>query len=353
MKNLVIETAAIVNNVSAIREKADGAVVIADLSANAHGLGLLQAASVLRDNGVNFFGVSDPSEAARLRENGFTECRIMMLRSTADEQELNALVDLGVICTVGSSEAAVALNGIAESRKTAVEVQIKLDTGFGRYGFSVTELDKVAAIYKYMPGLIVTGTFSTFASSWCSEKFTRQQLEVFSQALDRLSDMGFDTGTAHICDGAALFKYDFELMDAVRVGFALSGRIPGKEIPQLQRVGYIEASLEEINWFAKGRHIGGENGIVTKKPVKVAAISVGYYNGFGVDTEIRRRGLSRVLRRKKRPYVTIGGKKARIVGDVGMLHTLVDVTSINCTVGDLARLDVDPVNAKGLPIIYR
>ena len=36
-----------------------------------------------------------------------------------------------------------------------------------------------------------------------------------------------------------------------------------------------------------------------------------------------------------------------------MLHTLVDVTNINCTVGDVAELDVDPVNVKGLTITYR
>ena len=85
----------------------------------------------------------------------------------------------------------------------------------------------------------------------------------------------------------------------------------------------------------------------------MAAISVGYYNGFGVDTEIRHKGLLSLLRRKRRPYVTIKGKRAKVIGDIGMLHTLVDVTNINCTVGDVAELDVDPVNVKGLTITYR
>jgi alanine racemase len=353
MKTLVIETAAIINNLHAIREKADGAGIIADLSANAHGIGLLEAATVLRDNGIDTFAVSDPSDAAALRNAGFTDCHLMMLRSTADEEELSTLIDMGVICTVGSNEAAVALNGLAEARKTVVEVQIKLDTGFGRYGFSISELDKVAAIYKYMPSLVVVGTFSTYAASWSSPKFTAQQFETFANALDRLNDMGLETGVAHICDGAALFKYDLEHMDAVRVGSALSGRLPGKEIPERERVGFIAACIEEISWAVKGRRIGGENGVVMRRPTKVAAISVGYYNGFGVDTEIRHKGLLSLLRRKRRPYVTIKGKRAKVIGDIGMLHTLVDVTNINCTVGDVAELDVDPVNVKGLTITYR
>jgi hypothetical protein len=36
-----------------------------------------------------------------------------------------------------------------------------------------------------------------------------------------------------------------------------------------------------------------------------------------------------------------------------MQHTLIDVTDIDCTVGDVAYMDVDPVNVKGLPRSYQ
>jgi len=35
-----------------------------------------------------------------------------------------------------------------------------------------------------------------------------------------------------------------------------------------------------------------------------------------------------------------------------MMHTLIDVTDIECSVGDIAIMDVDPVNVKGLPREY-
>ena len=354
MKTLVIERSAIINNLRAIKEKADGALIIADLSANAFGMGLLETASVLRDDGINTFAVSDPYDAMLLRKNGFTHENIMMLRSTADPEELEKLIDMNVICTIGSNEAAVALNGIAEARKTAVEVQIKIDTGLGRYGFSPSELDRVAAIYKYMPNLAVVGTLSSYAASWSSPKFTRQQLDTFSEVLDKLSAMGLETGIAHICDSAALFKYDFERMDAVRADGALTGRIHGREADELEKVGFIEASLEEVGWFPKGHHIGMEKGFVTKQPTKIAVISVGYYHGFGVDCNVKERSIfDFFLFRRRRPTVRINGQKARVLGDIGMMHTLVDVTNINCTVGDIATMDVDPINVKGLPITYR
>ena len=354
MKNLVIDKRAIKNNLRAIKERADGAAIYADLSANACGMGLLETANLLRDEGVHSFAVSDPKDAALLRASDFTEERLMMLRSTADPDELSELIDLNVICTAGSYDAAVAINGIAESRKTIAEVQIKVDTGLGRYGFLPTEIDRIAAIYKYMSSLAVVGIFTTYSASWQSKKRTLSQLDTFESVLDKLNEMGFETGIAHACDSAALFKYDFGRMDAVRVDTALSGRIPGKSIPGLSKVGYIEAGLEEIGWFPKGHRVGSGKGVVMRRPTKIAVMSVGYYHGFGVDRHITELRLFDLIRNRRRHhYVKINGQRAKVLGNIGMLHTIADVTKIDCTVGDLAVMDVDPVCVKGLPRFYK
>jgi len=354
MKNLVIDLRVVRNNLRAIKDRAEGVQVIADLSANASGMGLLPIAQFLRDEGIRSFAVSDPEDAKLLRQNGFGKDRLMMLRSTADPDEIHELLSLGVICTAGSYDAAVAINGIAESRGLTADIQVKIDTGLGRYGFQPTELDRVAAIYKYMSSLNVVGTFTTFAASWRNKKLTLSQLDKFNGVLDRLIDMGLEPGSAHACDSAALFMYDIELMDAVRADTALSGRIPGKAVPGLTRVGHIEAGLEEVGWHPKGHTIGTERGFVTKVPTKIAILSVGYYHGFGVDRYIVERSLFDIARyRRRKTYVKINGNKARVLGSVGLLHTMVDVTKIDRTVGDIALLDVDPVNVKGLPIVYR
>ncbi|NLA86097.1 MAG: alanine racemase [Clostridiales bacterium] len=353
MKHLVIDRRVVRNNLRAIKEMAEGAAIYADLSANASGMGLLDIAKLLRDDGVRYFAVSDPKDASYLRANGFTEETIMMLRSTSDSNEIAELIDLNVICTVGSYDAAVAINGLAEARKTVAEVQIKVDTGLGRYGFLPTETDKMASIFKYMSSLAIIGMFTTYAASATSKKLTEQQLYLFDQVLDKITEMGFEPGVAHICDSAALFKYDFGRMDAVRVDTALSGRIPGKNVPGISKVGYIEAGIEEIGWFPKGHRIGGERGHVMKKPTKIAVLSVGYYHGFGVDDNISECSFFDLLRRRKNTlYVKLGAQRARVLGNVGMMHTLVDVTNIECAVGDPVILDADPINVKGLPILY-
>lgn len=354
MKNLVIDLRVVRNNLRAIKDRVEGVSVFADLSANAGGMGLLPVAKFLRDEGLSNFVVSDPEDARLLRQNGFQKERIMMLRSTADPNEISELISLGVVCTAGSYDAAVAINGIAESRGVVADIQVIIDTGLGVYGFQPTELDKVAAIYKYMSSLNIVGTFSTFASSWRNKKLTLAQLDKFNAVLDRIIEMGYEPGAAHICDSAALFKYDFELMDAVRVDTALSGRIPGKVVQGLSKVGYIEAGLEEVGWHPKGHTIGSERGFVTKAATKIGILAVGYYHGFGVDRYIVERSLFDIVRwRRRKTYIKINGQKSRVLGSVGLFHTIVDVTNIDCTVGDIAVLDVDPVNVKGLPIVYR
>jgi len=354
MKNLIIDLRVVRNNLRAIKDRAEGVSVFTDVSANAGGMGLLTVAKFLRDEGIRSFIISDTGDAKLLRENGFEKEQIMMLRSTADPNEISELLSYGVVCTAGSSGAAVAINGIAESRKMVADIQIKIDTGLGRYGFQPSELDKVAAIYDYMSSLNVIGTFTTFYASWRSKKRTFAQLDKFNAALDKIIEMGYEPGLAHACDSAALFKYNMDLMDAVRVDTALTGRIPGKVVQGLSRVGFIEAGLEEVGWYPKGHSIGSERGLVTKKPTKIAILSVGYYHGFGVDRHIVERSLFDIARwRRRKTYVKINGHKARVLGSVGLMHTMVDVSTIDCTVGDIAVLDVDPVNVKGLPIVYR
>jgi alanine racemase len=355
VKSLVIDLRVVRNNLRAIKDRAEGAEIIADLSANAGGMGLLDVASFLRDEGVRCFAISDAEDAKLLRKNGFNSETLMMLRSTADRAEVAELLLQGVVCTVGSETAAIAINGIAEKRKIDyVDGQVKINTGLGRYGFQPNELSKIKGIIDGMQRLRIVGTFTTLSSSWRNKKRTFAQHEIFNDVLDRLHDMNIEPGRAHDVDSAALFKYGIEKNDAVRVDTALSGRIPGKQIQGLSRVGYIEAGIEDIVWHAKGHTIGAERGFVTRTPMKVGILSVGYYHGFGVDRYIVERSIFDIIRfRRRKAFVWINGQRARVLGTVGLLHTMVDVTSIDCEVGDIAKLDVDPVNVKGLPIVYR
>ena len=55
--------------------------------------------------------------------------------------------------------------------------------------------------------------------------------------------------------------------------------------------------------------------------------------------------------RKRRIY--INGSKAKILGGIGASETIIDVTDIKCSAGDLASFDIDPMFARGFEIEFR
>lgn len=363
MKAYVVEKEALSHNIELLQKMANGVPIWAVLKGNGYGIGVLPLARHLAEAGIDHFCVTEVREAELLRENGFEDDSILMLRSTGDPAELNRLMDLRVILTIGSWETACAINAIAAERADVVEAHLKIDTGMGRYGFLPDELDQLLPIFRYMPGLHVTGIYTHLHSAFCSQKATIAQAEAFQGVLDQLHAAGCETGMAHMLNSAGLLKYPQYAMDGVRVGSAILGRVSVRGNFGLTRIGECQATVEELRWLPKGHSCGYGAGWTAKKPTRVAVFSVGWYHGFGVEmgNDLFRfrdclRGVLRNLRQmifKKHITVTVNGKKCRVLGHIGMLHTCVDVTNVPCAVGDPAVFDLKPLLLKGIEVVYR
>ena len=363
MKRYLVERELIQNNIQVLQKKAGSAVIWAVLKGNGYGLGLLPMAETCRAAGLDHFAVTEIAEARALREGGFETEPILMLQPTADADEITALLPLHVIFTISSTEDASVLAGLAAQAGVTAEAHIKIDTGMGRYGFLPDELDQLLPIFKYMPGLHVTGIYTHLHSAFCNQKATIAQAEAFQGVLDKLHAEGCDTGMAHMLNSAGLLKYPEYAMDGVRVGSAILGRVSVRGNWGLARIGECQATVEELRWLPKGHSCGYGAGWTAKKPTRVAVFSVGWYHGFGVEmgNDLFRfrdclRGILRNLKQmifKKHLYVTVNGKKCRVLGHIGMLHTCVDVTKLQCAVGDTAIFDIKPLLLKGIEVVYR
>ena len=363
MKRYLVERELIQNNIQVLQKKAGSAVIWAVLKGNGYGLGLLPMAETCRAAGLDRFAVTEIAEARALREGGFETEPILMLQPTADADEITALLPLHVIFTISSTEDASVLAGLAAQAGVTAEAHIKIDTGMGRYGFLPDELDQLLPIFKYMPGLHVTGIYTHLHSAFCNQKATIAQAEAFQGVLDKLHAEGCDTGMAHMLNSAGLLKYPEYAMDGVRVGSAILGRVSVRGNWGLARIGECQATVEELRWLPKGHSCGYGAGWTAKKPTRVAVFSVGWYHGFGVEmgNDLFRfrdclRGVLRNLKQmvfKKHIYVTVNGKKCRVLGHIGMLHTCVDVTKLPCAVGDTAVFDIMPLLLKGIEVVYR
>ena len=354
MKALVIEQSAIRRNAAVVKEKAGPAAIYAVLTGDGHGAGLVELAKLLREEGIGRFAVSEPAEAAALRKAGFVDEELLMLRSTTEREELEELIDLNVVCTIGSYDTGVALNGLAEARSTVVEAHIEIDTGLGFGGFLASEPEKVLSMYRYLPNVALSGIYTQLSSGGRGEQ-AAAQLETFRQVVEAVHTAGFETGTVHAAGSSALMGTDEARLDAVRVGSAFLGRCRRSRGDGLTTVGWGEATLEEIRWLPKGHTVGTDRPIVLKKPTRVAVLPVGYQNGFGV-VRARETGfwaLLRRWRRSKKRTVRIGEQRARLLGPIGATETLLNVTNLRCSAGDTAVFDIDPLFARGFVMEYR
>ena len=85
----------------------------------------------------------------------------------------------------------------------------------------------------------------------------------------------------------------------------------------------------------------------------MAVIPVGYKDGFGVQKSNDAYRFMDILRyiyadvmalvRDNAVYVTINGKRCRLLGRISMFNIIADITDVAAEVGDAVRLDCNPI----------
>lgn len=362
MKAYIVEREALIHNVQTLVEYAKDVPVWGVLKGNGYGLGVLPMARLLWDNGVGRFAVTEMREAELLRE-AFPDAPILMMRATSDPQEINTLMDQNIILSVSDYEMAVAVNSIAAERADVAEVHLCIDTGMGRYGFLPEEFDQIVSLYEYMKNIAVSGMYTHFHSAFCNEKATRKQFAQFTALAQKLRQTGYETGMLHCCNSSAFLKYPEMHLDGVRLGSAILGRLAFRSPVSLKRIGFVECAVEDLRWLPKDHTVGYGAGYKCKERTRIAVVGVGWYHGFGAERENDlhrvRDHLRAIVRHlmglfsKKNILVTVNGHKCRVLGHIGMVHTVIDVTDVECSLGDRVVMQVNPLNVKGLKVHYR
>ena len=346
MKKLVINKAILTDNIEKIKTFTDS-TIIATLKNNGYGLGLLEFPKILLENGIDFFAVATIEEALTLRSNGFTN-RIMLLHSTNRPEDIQKLIENNIIITIGSFDTLDAVINLATNK---VDVQIKIDTGFGRFGFLPSEIEDLSDKLKATDKLNIIGTFSHFSMSFNkSSTYTHKQFNKFKKCIKALNKNGIDTGLSHICNSSVFIKYKDMHLDAVRVGSAFLGRILVPNNLELTRVGTLVSKIEDVKTLPKGHFIGYSNTKKTSAPTNIGIVPVGYLDGFQLKKSIDCFRLKDILREmyntfklfNKKIYVTIDYKKAPILGKIGTNNITIKLPD-NINLSSDVILDINPM----------
>lgn len=355
MKSVVINKEDLRYNIQKIKEYAkkdlpddsgNKLTIIGVVKANGYGLGIVEISQFLIDNGINFLAVSTVEEALKIRNAGITEkeAKILMLSSTAIKEDIQTLVDNDIILTIGSKEAAKVANDVGQALNKKIKVHLKIDTGFGRYGFIYTNRDEIVKTIKPLENIKIEGTFTHFSNAYYDDKYTETQFKRFINCIEVLKMNEIEPGMLHVCNTSAFIKFPNMHLNAVRIGSAFTGRISFKNSMGLRKIGYLKSNVAEIKELPKDFNVGYSNAYTTNKNTKVAIIPCGYMDGVNIETGRdmfrtvdKLRYISRDIKnafKKQQLFVTINSKKYPILGRIGTYHVTVDITGSNVKIGD-------------------
>lgn len=355
MESVVINKEDLRYNIEKIKEYAETNLpddkgrkvkIIAVVKANGYGLGIIEYSKFLIDNGINFLAVSTVEEALKLRQAGITEkdAKILMLSSTAVKEDVKILIENNIILTIGSKEAIEVAEEIGQELEKKIKAHLKIDTGFGRYGFVYDNREEMIKYLKKVKNIKIEGTYTHFSNSYYDDKYTKKQFDRFIKCIEVLKMNEIETGMLHVCNTSAFIKFTNMHLNAVRIGSAFTGKISFKNSMGLRKIGYLKSNVAEIKTLPKDFNIGYSNAYKTKRETEVAIIPCGYMNGVNIQTgrdmfrivdKIRYivRDIKDALK-KQQIYVTINGKKCPILGRVGTYHVTVDITGKDININD-------------------
>lgn len=299
------------------------------------------------------FAVATVEEALELRKSGIKQ-EILMLSSTCIKEDVQALIENNITLTIGSKESAKIANDVGEAiSPKKVKAHLKIDTGFGRYGFIYSEKEEILETIKSSKNIEFEGIYTHFSIAFFDDKYTKEQYEKFIDVTKFLEDNKINFKLRHVCNSSSFIKFPQMHLDAVRIGSSFSGRISVENKIGLKKIGKLETEVSEIRELPKGFNVGYSNIYKTKRKMKVAIIPVGHSDGFNVTSDkdmFRKRDKLRYLNtsiksffKKQSLRVKINGKSYNIIGRLGMYHCTVDIGLDEIKVGDKAIFDVNPL----------
>lgn len=323
---VTVDLAAIRHNIGLFRDTVgEGVEVMAVVKANAYGHGAAVVGRQALEAGARWLGVATAEEGSALRQAGIEAPILILGQSTPDqivlalEQGLDITVfDLGTLDTVV---------GCATKTGRKAGVHVKIDSGMGRVGMAPEAFDERWLKALDHPGIHWHGLMSHLAESDApDDTFTRVQLARFLDVIEFIRIRRPLPPYLHLANSAAVLRYPGTHFNLVRVGLGLYGAKPFADAQGLWPALSWTSQVVYVKAVPAGFWVGYGRTYRTEAPAKLAAVPVGYADGY-------RRGLSNLAE------VIIRGRRYPVVGRISMDQITVAVPPQDpVAVGDTVTL---------------
>ena len=320
---LEIDLNAMAQNLSFFRSLLkDGVKTMVVVKALSYGSGNVEIANLLQFQNVDYLAVAFIDEGIELRKAGI-HLPIMVLNP--DPSGFGPMLDYQLEPEIYSFRGLQALYEIISYRGLKhYPVHLKLDTGMHRLGFQEDEMEMLVPWLRHEEFRLAT-LFTHLAASEepSHDEFTRTQIGNFNRMASLLSDELGEIFLKHVLNSAGIERFPEAQFNMVRLGIGLHG-IGRAEA--LQPVSSFKTSISQIRAVREGETIGYSRKGITGRDSNIATIPVGYADGLNRKLG---NGVGKVW---------INGIFAPTIGNICMDMTMIDVTGIKVSEGDMVEI---------------
>ena len=296
--------------------------VLTVVKANAYGHGLLPVARALMEAGTDHLAVANVVEAVALRRAGVSGKLLVLGQLLPEEAPL--VVRHGLTQAIGDLGAAKALSREASLQEKPVSIHLKVDTGMGRYGVWHEEAVSLFRRLVELPGLVQEGIFTHLSSAGQNAPATEEQLEGFSQLIQRLEKARLPIGIRHAANSVGMLRFPGSHWDLVRTGLLVYGVSPVKDSQpiEIRPALSLKSRVRFLKTLQPDQAVSYGGTWKAEKRSLIATIPVGYAHGY-----------TRALSNKAQ--LLVRGRRAPVVGLITMEDLMCDVTDIpGAQIGD-------------------
>lgn len=326
MQVIEISRRNLIHNLSQFRKKVGRKKkIMAVVKANAYGHGIKEVAKIVNQNGVEWLGVNSLEEGLFLRSLRIKKS--ILLLGYLPLVNIKKAISNNLSFVAYDLEKIKRANQIATRLKKKARVHLKIETGTNRQGTKLSDLKEFAQFCLSKKNIFLEGIYTHYANieDTFDHNFALKQLKQFKKAVRLVNQLGLKP-LCHTACSAAIILYPQTFFDMVRLGIGLYGLWPSREVKilaersrkvriELKPVLSWKTIIGQVKQVSKGETIGYGRSFKANRPMKIAVIPVGYWDGY--DRRLSSNG--RVL---------VKGQFAPVVGRICMNMFMVDISGI-------------------------
>ena len=286
------------------------------IKANAYGTYINTKLEAIKNYKIVAVAIAD--EASYLRSIGYTGD--ILILNQPDVKDLDTITKQNVSFGLSNIET---LNTLI-SKQYKAKVHLELETGMGRTGIKIQDLETFCFLINKNPFIEVQGVYTHFAVADTDEAYTNLQIEKFNKGLEIVQKYFKDIKYIHHSASNGILNFKNSKCNTVRPGIIMYGYEPYdgacKKL-DLKPVAKLKSRINFVKILEKGESVSYGRLFIADKSTKVATVPIGYADGI-------RRSMTGAK-------VYVKGQKAEIIGRVCMDSFMIDVTNIkDIQVGD-------------------